>query len=200
MRLCKAYRLQVRYQIPNKKRYTLNTLIVSHVTVLLRSGLLRINKLRYFGNVVKTIVIVGGEQMHGDPKSVTFAQPVSSILELRSKRDPREGSPRKQRGGDELRDANRTICASDIETRRRNIELIFTAGRLLRIVRSSRGWLATGPKFKLHPRTESLTRAGARPRHHAGANFSQVLRCPAWWKIRMCFRAESEARRIPRYT
>lgn len=107
--------------------------------------------------------------MNGDLKSVTFAQPVSSILELRSKCDPREGCLWKQCGGDELRGANRTICE------RYRIELVSTTGRLLRIVRSSRGWLATGPKFKLHPRIESLTRAGARPCHHAGANFSQVL-------------------------
>lgn len=56
-------------------------------------------------------------------------------------------------------------------------QIFSSTDRLFRIVRSSRGWLATGPKFKLHPRTESLTRVGARPRHYAGANFSQVLRC-----------------------
>lgn len=58
---------------------------------------------------------------------------------------------------------------------RYRIEFVSTTGRLLRIVRSSRGWLATGPKFKLHPRIESLMRVGARSCHHAGANFSQVL-------------------------
>lgn len=81
-----------------------------------------------------------------DPKSVTFAQPVfpQFTIETRSSRGL----------------SSETTFASGIETR---TEPVSTTGRLLRIVRSSRGWLATGPKFKLHPRIESLTRAGARP-------------------------------------
>lgn len=66
-------------------------------------GLLRINKLLLETSRRNYRDRRPGEQMHGDPKSVTFAQPVSSILELRSKRNPRESFPRKRRGGDGLR-------------------------------------------------------------------------------------------------
>lgn len=102
----------------------------------------------------------------------------------------------------ELRGTSRTICANNIESRKLNLSLPLTD--FLRIVRSSRGWLTTGPKFKLHPRTESLMRAGARPRHHAGANFSQVLQCHSDGKLgyfRANFRSRvafPDARKSPR--
>lgn len=99
-----------------------------------------------------------------------------------------ESSLWKQDAGELIRGTSRTIYASNIESRESN--LFPTTTDFLRIVRSSRGWLATGPKFKLHPHTESLTRVGARLRHHAGANFNRVLRCLVDGKLRcICFRA-----------
>lgn len=118
--------------------------------------------------------------MHIDWIALPLPQSIPLILELRSKCNSCEFLFLKAMHP-ELRGTNRTICASNIESRKSNISSPLTD--FLRIVRSSRGWLTTGPKFKLHPRTESLLRAEARPRHHAGANFSQVLQCHADGKL-----------------